>query len=236
MDEPSPSSIRERQAASPQSEPGAPAAWGRKEQARSLESRRAILRAALVEFADKGFERASTRAIGERAGLHHTLIGYHFGTKELLWRATAEHFFAEIDQRFQTAMTGAGQLEAIDQVRRFVRSLLRFSIETPAFHYFMVRQSSEPGARLAGLMDAVVPPLRQDMLAAIVQAQADGDLPPGPPSLIFYMFVGVVSVPASLAPEIGYATGLDIQDEEVFEQYWGIVEQLIFRRKPFKPA
>ena len=206
----------------------------RREQARSVETRRIILEASLVEFAEKGFEAASTRGIGERAGLHHTLISYHFGCKDGLWRATAEHFFGEIHSRFEAAVPADAGLEPIDQVRRFVRSLWHFSLETPALHHFMVRESSEGGPRLQWLMDTIVPSLRQDMLAAIAAAQADGDLPGGPPALLFYFIVGVVSVPAALGAEIRYGAGLDLKADVVAEQYWTLVEQMVFGRKSFK--
>lgn len=49
-------------------------------------SRRALLEAALDEFAAKGFAGARVRDIAERAGLSKDLINYHFGGKEGLYR------------------------------------------------------------------------------------------------------------------------------------------------------
>src|SRR5438128_918554 len=66
----------------------------RREQQRTIETRRAILDAALNEFAERGFEGASVRRIGERAGLEYTLITYHFKNKDTLWRAVAIDAFA----------------------------------------------------------------------------------------------------------------------------------------------
>src|SRR2546430_10761426 len=48
----------------------------RAEQQRSLETRGAILDAAIAEFAERGFEGASIRAIADRLGLQHPLITY----------------------------------------------------------------------------------------------------------------------------------------------------------------
>jgi len=63
---------------------------------RSLETRASILDAAIAEFAERGFEGASIRAIADRLGLQHPLITYHYRTKDILWRAAAEHAFAQI--------------------------------------------------------------------------------------------------------------------------------------------
>src|ERR1700742_717256 len=68
----------------------------RAEQQRSIETRAAILNAAVTEFAERGFEAASIRAIADRLGLQHPLITYHYRSKDILWRAAAEHAVAQI--------------------------------------------------------------------------------------------------------------------------------------------
>src|SRR5215831_1234771 len=68
----------------------------RAEQQRSIETRTAILNAAIAEFAERGFEAASIRAIADRLGLQHPLITYHYRSKDILWRAAAEHAFSQI--------------------------------------------------------------------------------------------------------------------------------------------
>src|ERR1700720_4361387 len=72
----------------------------RAEQRRAVDTRRAILNAALVEFAEKGFDAASIRAIANRTGLQHPLITYHFRNKDILWRATAEYAFGRIREEW----------------------------------------------------------------------------------------------------------------------------------------
>src|SRR4051812_49867198 len=68
----------------------------RAEQQRSLETQASILNAAIAEFAERGFEGASIRAIADRLGLQHPLITYHYRTKDILWRAAAPHAFSQI--------------------------------------------------------------------------------------------------------------------------------------------
>lgn len=67
----------------------------RKEQKRAIDTRQSILDAALEEFAERGFDGASVRRIGERAKLDFTLITYHFRNKDTLWREVAGHAFAQ---------------------------------------------------------------------------------------------------------------------------------------------
>src|ERR1700739_1501390 len=68
----------------------------RAEQQRAIETRASILNAAIAEFAERGFEGASIRAIADRLGLQHPLITYHYRSKDILWRAAAEAGFGQI--------------------------------------------------------------------------------------------------------------------------------------------
>src|SRR5882672_6592098 len=72
----------------------------RTEQQRAVETRLAILNAALAEFAEKGFDAASIRAIANRTGLQHPLITYHFRNKDILWRSAAEYAFEQIREEW----------------------------------------------------------------------------------------------------------------------------------------
>lgn len=57
---------------------------------RSVQTREALLAAALEVFGRDGFHAASTRAISEAAGVNQALIAYHFGSKEGLYLAVFE--------------------------------------------------------------------------------------------------------------------------------------------------
>ncbi len=52
-----------------------------------LNPRQRILEAALVLFAEKGFDAVTLRAIGARVGLHNSSLFHHFGSKADLARA-----------------------------------------------------------------------------------------------------------------------------------------------------
>ena len=208
----------------------------RREQQRSVDSRLAILRAALTEFAEKGFDGASMRNIGDRAGLHYTLITYHFRNKDLLWRATAEHFFSEINAMWDEEVPLDGAAEPIDRIRREFRGLLRFEIEHPDFHHFMVRENRVASPRLPWLVDTFLAPVMHRLIPQIEAAQRDGELPPAHPVLIHYLLIGITSVLSALGAEIRRTSGLDLDDPRIADEYWALIEALIFRRKPYWSA
>ncbi|MDE3176333.1 MAG: TetR family transcriptional regulator, partial [Pseudomonadota bacterium] len=66
-------------------------------------TRAALLAAALQVFGDKGFEAASTRQIAAAAGVNIAMIAYHFGGKEGLRGACADHVAAVLSKIFASA-------------------------------------------------------------------------------------------------------------------------------------
>lgn len=61
-------------------------------------SRRALLDAAEAVFAEKGYQAATMREIGERAGLSRGAPGYFFGSKAQLYRAVLERSFGRVGE------------------------------------------------------------------------------------------------------------------------------------------
>jgi AcrR family transcriptional regulator len=202
----------------------------RSEQQRSIETRLAILEASLAEFADKGFEGASMRVIGERTGLHFTLITYHFKNKDKLWRATAEHFFKELAAIWELSDATEPEERAVDQVRAEFRAILRFQRIHPDFHHFMVRESRDKSPRFTWLMETVLNPVMRRIVPHIERAQQEGDFPSGNPVFILYLLIGLISAPSALGAEIRYNAGADPNDELESEHYWALVDQIIFQR------
>ncbi len=69
-------------------------------EARGAATRAALIRVGLDLFGARGFEAASTRAIAAAAGANVAAIAYHFGGKEGLRLACADHVAATIRRRW----------------------------------------------------------------------------------------------------------------------------------------
>ena len=72
-----------------------------------------VLDAALVEFADHGFEGASTEDIARRAGISQPYLFRLFGTKKELFKAAVGRCFRETLELFQRAAEGKRGEEAL---------------------------------------------------------------------------------------------------------------------------
>ncbi|MBC7799005.1 MAG: TetR/AcrR family transcriptional regulator [Gemmatimonadaceae bacterium] len=194
----------------------------RKEQVRAVETRQAIMEAALEEFAQNGFDAASVRNIAKRTGLQHSLITYHFHSKDLLWRAVAEDAHSQIRAQWEHLETGIDALSPIDRIARRYCAFLRFTIEHPHFHQFMSRESSPGSPRLPWMVETLLRPSMALVLPDIRLAQETGALPAGNPVLIHYMLVGMASAFSSLSDEIELSAGITIADGQAVEDYVSI--------------
>ena len=63
---------------------------GRRSAKDAEETRFQILRVAAEMFCDLGYERVSLRNISEKAGVSHSLIRHHFGSKDKIWYAVSD--------------------------------------------------------------------------------------------------------------------------------------------------
>ena len=84
----------------------------------AAERREAVLGAALVEFAERGLEGASTEAIAAKAGISQPYVFRLFGTKKELFMAVVARCFRETLELFQRAAEGKRGEEALEAMGR----------------------------------------------------------------------------------------------------------------------
>jgi AcrR family transcriptional regulator len=82
----------------------------------ATERRNDVLDAALVEFAERGYEGTSTEAIARRAGISQPYLFRLFGTKKELYKASAARCFRETLELFQRASEGKRGEEALHAI------------------------------------------------------------------------------------------------------------------------
>jgi AcrR family transcriptional regulator len=208
----------------------------RAEQQRAVETRLAILNAALAEFAEKGFDAASIRTIANRTELQHPLITYHFRTKDILWRATAEYVFSRIREEWDgLEKTNAG-MSALDRLRAEYRTLFRYTVAFPEFHRFMRQECTTNNPRLRWVAKIVVTPLINRLLPQIAVLQKAKLLPLMEPIVFHYMMVSLTAMLAEFGPEMTVTSKLAADDPFVVESYWRAVDRTIFGKSVSRPS
>lgn len=137
---------------------------------RGDETRERLLLAAIDVFGRYGFDGASTRMLASAAATNLQAIPYHFGGKEGLYLAAAEHIAARItahvtpvaDQvRARLAEGPVADAEARALLARLLESMahLLLSEESAPWARFIIREQMEPSEAFERVYRSVMAPM-----------------------------------------------------------------------------
>jgi AcrR family transcriptional regulator len=90
----------------------------------AAERREQILDAALAEFAQHGYEGASTDAIARTAGISQPYLFRLFGTKKGLYLASADRCFADTYETFRAASDGLSGDDALEAMGKAYKQMI----------------------------------------------------------------------------------------------------------------
>jgi AcrR family transcriptional regulator len=142
---------------------------------KSPEANRArILKAALDEFAARGFKGASMDAIAARTQTTRALINYYFDGKEPLYIAVLEQVYAEI--REAEGRLDLDHLEPAEAMRRIVAFTYNYYVTHEGFVHLVVAENQARGRHLkkSKLMRTLNRPIIDRLARVIARGQADG--------------------------------------------------------------
>ncbi|MCI5077665.1 CerR family C-terminal domain-containing protein [Oricola sp.] len=160
----------------------------RKRSDRGAETRAQLIEAALDIFGRLGYEGATTRQIAKAANANLAAIVYHFGSKEALHLAVAEHVVKSILARIgptlavvatpEAAATPQSARDALHRLIGTVADVLLGSAEAERWARFIVREQLQPTAAfdvIYGYMDhAISTALR--LVSVVLDVPEDDDL------------------------------------------------------------
>lgn len=119
------------------------------------DTRTAIIEAAMRGFGERGFAATGIREIAALAGTNVASISYHFGGKEGLRAACAEHIVKVLGEVLAAARTGdtlpEGPAAAERALAALVDTFVRFLLLEPQARLiagFILREMAEPSAAL----------------------------------------------------------------------------------------
>jgi AcrR family transcriptional regulator len=137
-------------------------------------NRARIVRAAIDEFAARGFKGASMDAIAARTDTTRALINYHFGGKEKIYLAVLEHVYAEIRQA--EGGLDLDHLDPVSAIRRIVEFTFTYYLEHEGFVRLVVAENQARGRhfRRSKAMRSLNRPIIDRLARVIARGQADG--------------------------------------------------------------
>jgi AcrR family transcriptional regulator len=183
-------------------------------------SRTAILDAAEVLFADRGFGGASLSEIGAAAGLSRATPSYFFGGKEALYTAVLERAFADREDAVRAAMAPVaawadapeGPLEA--PLRAAIRSYLGFLLDRPAFVRLISWEGLDGGSRMQW-----TPRASRALNDAFTALRGARGLGPFDPDDAVLLFVALTFAPLAFQSTFLRTLGRDLTHEPTRERH-----------------
>lgn len=191
-------------------------------------ARARLMTEALKIFARDGFEGASTRDIAAAAGVNHSLIPYHFGSKDGLWRETMSELIAGFRQALEQPAASRTETPGA-RLRATIRSFVLFCAERPEFHRVMTAEWAQGTDRIRWLGETHIKPVSQRMIALIAAAQRSGEAVAGEPIRLNYAVIGVAATAFAMAKEYKMLCGRDPRTPDGIEETVRIIERLLLR-------
>ncbi|MEY2927387.1 MAG: hypothetical protein RL367_1864 [Pseudomonadota bacterium] len=186
---------------------------GKARQARSRQTRTAILDVAISIFAKRGYNGASTHDIAEAARVNQGLITYYFGSKRALWQAAVDKALAAYRNAFADRMAALQDPED----RSFYRFALSHYVQWASENADVVRimfgtgQAEREAAHWYG--ERHHRPFYEVWTMLIRDGQARGIVRPGPVLNIYYFLISAATVFAT-ADDVKQMSGADVNDPD----------------------
>jgi AcrR family transcriptional regulator len=137
-------------------------------------NRARILKAAMNEFASRGFKGASMDAIAARTHTTRAMINYYFGNKEKVYLTVLEAVYAEI--RDAEKRLELDHLAPVEAIRRIVAFSFDYYVEHEGFVQLVVAENQSKGRQFkkSKAMRSLNRPVIDTLARVIARGQADG--------------------------------------------------------------
>lgn len=180
-----------------------PASTPGRSRAVAEETRRLILQAAEIEFADHGFATARLEDIAGRVDITRTAIIYHFGDKRALYDAVLAAIFGELTARTTLALDGPGTQG--ERVERLVDAWIETASTRPTLARLFMREVANAHARgeLGPSLRALVEPMFARVIQGVEAGQRAGEFRAVDPHHVVSILAGATMWYATNDPLLG---------------------------------
>jgi TetR/AcrR family transcriptional regulator len=136
------------------------------------QTKAAILKAALVEFANMGLAGARTDAIANAAGVNKALLYYYFRDKETLYGATLESVFAPLSEKLQAVLGGPG--DPPERVIGFAATYFDTIAANPLYPRLVQHEMMRAGSGLSPHIQRIVEKYQRPTYSKLVRVFDEG--------------------------------------------------------------
>lgn len=138
-----------------------PTRQGRQSDEASERTKEDIIKAALSEFAERGFEGSSLRDMASRAGTTHGLIRHHFGSKENVFRAVVDYAINIYAREHLPIILSLSEADfanvqtLIEAHKKLLRSFARISARNPEIMRILMFEAASSSKRMTYIYEQI---------------------------------------------------------------------------------
>ena len=157
-------------------------------------NRARIIKAAMDEFASRGFKGASMDAIAARTHTTRALINYYFGSKEKVYLAVLENVYAEIRQA--EGLLDLDHLAPVDAIRRIVQFTFDYYLSHEGFVRLVVAENQAKGRYLkkSPAMRSLNRPIIDTLSRVVERGQLGGSFRAGVDPIDVHMMIAALGM------------------------------------------
>ncbi len=190
------------------------------------EARPRILAAAIEAFARHGFEGVGPRHVAELAGLNHSLVTYHYGSVEALWKEAVSSLFESFRHHLIRRFQGLEGLDAETRLTIVIEDLVAHARDNPALHQIMLHEGRTMNPRQQWLVENQLRPMFRMARDMIEQGKLAGRVRDFDADLLYYAMISLAMTPFSLKAEFEAVTGRN--PEDLTRQIAAMIRCLLF--------
>ena len=191
-------------------------------------ARERLLSAALSLFADRGFEAVTTAQIAAESGVSQSVVLYHFGSKDALWKESMQLLFDRMAAEAPPTEI-LTDLDPVSRLKVLLRNQVHSSARHPELGRVVLREGSAKGERLQWLSETLLAPHYAMFIESFEQACATGRLLPCNPVLAMIMLHSAAAMLFNLAPLTEPMLGRSPFSSEVIREQSDLLVNVFFR-------
>lgn len=195
--------------------------------------RERILEAAILEFAERGFEGATWRGVADRAGVAQGLIRFYFDDKEGLWRAA---FRLATERRLHgmpppAALPGQGAPDPV-VVAEWARAFAVHVARHPQQARMVVREGAVGSERMAWAAEVSLREGQEAFLEGVEVLKSHGWFEGLAPAQVLYLLVGAAQYVFLIPGEVAALMGEDATSDAYIQRHADAVVRLFMAHAP----
>lgn len=184
--------------------------------------------AALDCFGAFGFDGTSTRAVAERANVTHTLVLYHFESKDKLWVSTIETALQEYGAEIRADLECAESHSAKFALSRFIDQFVHMSAKMPQIHRILTAEANQGTERLMWVIEHFLRWHYMTICELLRRGQSEGTVRQCDPARLYYLIISTGGTPFTLAAEYKELTGRDVFSQAEILRNIAFIYEIVF--------